>query len=331
MSPWPAPAPSARRWRCRRRQGGPARDALGARPAQAEAIARRRRERRLSSRRDAAAGDRGQLPTRPPSAPPTSSSSPLRRRRRAASRRRSPTNIPPGIPVVACAKGIEQGTGLLQTDIIAECLPGSCRPRFPGPALPRRSPRGLPTAVTIAASDIALAHALSRGARLRQFPPLCERRPRSAWSSAARSRTCSPSPAGIVAGRALGESARAALIARGLAEMMRLGAALGARAGDVHGPCRRRRPGADRDQRAFAQHRLRHGARPRRVASPSCCRRARRSRKAPIPRRSPRSSPRRHNVETPIIAAVAAIIAGRLTTSTRRSKLLGRPLKAETD
>ena len=177
--------------------------------------------------------------------------------------------IPPGIPVVACAKGIEQGTGLLQTDIIAECLPQALPAALSGPGFAEEIARGLPTAVT---SRRPTSRLRTRSAP--RSPPTASG-PMPATISigvelGGAVKNVLAIACGIIAGRGLGESARAALIARGLAEMMRLGAALGARAGDVHGPRRRRRPRADRDQRTSRNTRLRHGARPRRARWRSC-------------------------------------------------------------
>ena len=74
--------------------------------------------------------------------------------------------------------------------------------------------------------------------------------------------------AGISDGLGFGANTRVALITRGLAEMMRLGVALGARQGHVHGPRRARRPRADLHRRPVAQPPLRPGARRRQVDRP---------------------------------------------------------------
>ncbi|MEX0590989.1 MAG: 2-dehydropantoate 2-reductase N-terminal domain-containing protein, partial [Xanthobacteraceae bacterium] len=65
------------------------------------------------------------------------------------------------VPVIACAKGIEQGTGKFVSQILAESIP-SCRPAvLSGPSFAADVARGLPTAVTLAAGDESLALALA--------------------------------------------------------------------------------------------------------------------------------------------------------------------------
>ena len=136
--------------------------------------------------------------------------------------------IPAGIPVVATAKGIEQRSRKTQTEIIAEILPRSHPAALSGPGFAEEIARGFPTAVTIAAKNLDLAHALSAALATDTFRPYASDDLVGVELGGAIKNVLAIA-AGIVAGRALGESARAALIARGLAEMMRLGAALGAR------------------------------------------------------------------------------------------------------
>ncbi len=114
---------------------------------------------------------------------PTSCSSPCRPRRRATVAMLLAADGLAGKPVVACAKGIEAETGRLQSEIIAEVLPGARPAALSGPGFAEEIARDQPTAVTIAAADLALAHALCTRARRRFLPPLCQRRPRrrGAW------------------------------------------------------------------------------------------------------------------------------------------------------
>ncbi len=134
-----------------------------------------------------------------------------------------------GVAVVACAKGIERETGRLQAEIIAETLPGTRPAVLSGPGFAEEIARGLPTAVTIAAAELDLAHSLAAALASDSFRPYASDDLVGVELGGSIKNVLAIA-AGIVAGRALGESARAALIARGLAEMMRLGAALGARA-----------------------------------------------------------------------------------------------------
>ena len=72
-----------------------------------------------------------------------------------------------GTPLIACAKGIEHGTHKFMTEIIADCAPQAMPAILSGPSFAADVARGLPTAVTVAASNAklagALAHALNSG------------------------------------------------------------------------------------------------------------------------------------------------------------------------
>ena len=131
-------------------------------------------------------------------------------------------------PLVIGAKGIEQSTGQLLSEVIAEVLPQVQTAVLSGPSFAAEIARGLPAAVTLAtASETqgrALAHSLSH------FSFRCY------WSDDVAGAELGGAlknvyaiAAGIVAGKRLGASAHAALVTRGFAEMVRFGAALGAR------------------------------------------------------------------------------------------------------
>ena len=66
----------------------------------------------------------------------------------------------PAAPVVACAKGIERGTHRFMTEVITETIPDALPAILSGPNFADDVARGLPTAVTLAASDEKLAAAL---------------------------------------------------------------------------------------------------------------------------------------------------------------------------
>lgn len=138
-----------------------------------------------------------------------------------------------GTPLVVCAKGIEKGSGKLVTEILAEAAAGFEPAILSGPSFARDSAIGLPTAVTIAARmDIAerlqasLSHASFR-------PYASDDTIGVALGGAAKN--VYAIACGIVAGMGLGESARAALLARSFAELTRLGVALRARAETLMG------------------------------------------------------------------------------------------------
>jgi glycerol-3-phosphate dehydrogenase (NAD(P)+) len=132
------------------------------------------------------------------------------------------------IPVVACAKGIERGTHRFMTEVIEECLPGAVPAILSGPSFARDVARGLPTAVTLAAHDEAVAAALARALGSCAFRPYHSTDVRGVEIGGAAKNVLAIA-AGIVAGRGLGASAAAALTTRGFAELIRFGRAYGAR------------------------------------------------------------------------------------------------------
>src|ERR1700757_4144900 len=133
-----------------------------------------------------------------------------------------------GTPVVACAKGIESGTRKFMTEVIAECLPQAVPAILSGPGFAEDVARGLPTAVTLAAADEAVAQALARAVSSPTFRPYHSTDVRGVEIGGAAKNVLAIA-AGIVAGRKPGEGALAALPPRGFAELARFGRAFGAR------------------------------------------------------------------------------------------------------
>lgn len=133
-----------------------------------------------------------------------------------------------GVPVIACAKGIERGTHKFMTEIIAEALPGAMPAILSGPSFAIDVARGLPTAVTLACTDETLAAALSRALGSPTFRPYHSTDVRGVEIGGAAKNVLAIA-AGIVHGRKLGASATAALVTRGFAELARFGRAFGAR------------------------------------------------------------------------------------------------------
>jgi glycerol-3-phosphate dehydrogenase (NAD(P)+) len=133
-----------------------------------------------------------------------------------------------GTPIVICAKGIEQQTGLLLSEVAAEILPDRPLAVLSGPTFAGEVARGLPTAITLACGDPALGRALVQRLGRPTFRPYLSGDVIGAEIGGAVKNVLAIA-CGIVAGRNLGDNARAALITRGLAEMLRLGRAKGAR------------------------------------------------------------------------------------------------------
>jgi len=136
--------------------------------------------------------------------------------------------IPPGAILVLAAKGIEQKTGALLSEAIADALPLHPLAILSGPTFAAEVAKGLPTAVTVAARERGVAEAVALALGGRSFRPYASDDPVTAEIGGAVKNVIAIA-CGIVVGRGLGENARAALLTRGLAEMTRLGVAKGAK------------------------------------------------------------------------------------------------------
>lgn len=131
-------------------------------------------------------------------------------------------------PVIICTKGFEEETGKLMSDIASEELPDALPGVLAGPSFAGEIARGLPAAVMIAAEQevvgLRVANALgSRALRLYWSEDLLGAQVGGAVKNVLAI------AAGIVAGRELGDNARAGIITRGFAELMRFGIAMGAK------------------------------------------------------------------------------------------------------
>lgn len=132
-----------------------------------------------------------------------------------------------GQPVVLCAKGIEHATGKLLTEVLAEIACDSEPGILSGPSFARDVIAGLPTAVTVAAPGPVAARLQASLGHAGFRPYASEDLAGVALGGAAKN--VYAIGCGIVMGLGLGESARAALLARSFAELRRLAPALGAR------------------------------------------------------------------------------------------------------
>ncbi|MBA86379.1 NAD(P)H-dependent glycerol-3-phosphate dehydrogenase [Thalassobius sp. S69A] len=128
--------------------------------------------------------------------------------------------------LVACCKGVERGTGLLPTQIIADVLPGVRTAVLTGPSFADDIARGKPTALTLA-TDLPDGAALQEQLSTPAFRLYLSDDPVGAQLGGALKNVIALA-AGMVIGADLGESARAALMTRGFAEITRLAAAQGA-------------------------------------------------------------------------------------------------------
>jgi len=133
-----------------------------------------------------------------------------------------------GTPVVVCAKGIERGTKKFMHEVIAECAPAAAPAILSGPSFAADVARGLPTAVTLAAREEALARELVQAIGSPGLRPYHSTDVRGVEIGGAAKNVLAIA-AGVVAGRGLGASAMAALTTRGFAELVRFGKSYGAR------------------------------------------------------------------------------------------------------
>jgi glycerol-3-phosphate dehydrogenase (NAD(P)+) len=142
--------------------------------------------------------------------------------------------LAPRTPVVVCAKGIERGTKKFMTEVIAECAPNAEPAILSGPSFAADVARRMPTAVTLACGNAKLAGELARAIGSASFRPYHSTDVRGVEIGGAAKNVLAIA-AGIVAGRALGASAAAALTTRGFAELIRFGKAYGAKAETMMG------------------------------------------------------------------------------------------------
>ena len=122
--------------------------------------------------------------------------------------------------IVTCAKGIDKSSGRLLTDVLEEALPGHSISILSGPGFAADIARGLPTAMVVASPELAEAERIARavsGPSFRLYPST----DRTGVQLGGALKNVLAIACGIVEGAGLGDSARAALIARGLAEMSR--------------------------------------------------------------------------------------------------------------
>jgi glycerol-3-phosphate dehydrogenase (NAD(P)+) len=230
-----------------------------------------------------------------------------------------------GAAFVICAKGIEQGTHKFMSEVVAEEAPQVERAVLSGPSFAADVCRGLPTAVTLAATREALAQHLAEQLSSRTFRLYRSTDLRGVEIGGAVKNVLAIA-AGITAGRGLGASAQAALIARGFAELARLGAAWGARQetlmglsglGDLVLTC-----GSSQSRNYSLGEALGRGES---LAEGGHGKLA----EGAFTASALAEVARERGVELPICNAVAEILAGRISVGDAVESLLMRPLRAE--
>jgi glycerol-3-phosphate dehydrogenase (NAD(P)+) len=136
--------------------------------------------------------------------------------------------------LVACCKGIEQETGLGPTGIIADVIASATAAMLTGPSFAADIARGLPTALTLACVDAARGKALQQALTTPNLRIYRTTDTIGAELGGALKNVIAIA-CGAAMGAGLGESARAALVTRGFAEMSRMAVHLGAEVETLHG------------------------------------------------------------------------------------------------
>ena len=137
-------------------------------------------------------------------------------------------------PLVLCAKGMEAGTRRLVGEVARAAHPDAPIAVLSGPTFAHEVARGLPTAVTLACEDEGVRAALAERLAAPHFRPYASADVVGAEIGGAVKNVLAIG-CGVVEGAGLGQNARAALIARGFAEMTRFGLARGSRAETLAG------------------------------------------------------------------------------------------------
>lgn len=133
-----------------------------------------------------------------------------------------------GTPVVTCSKGIERGTCLLMPQVLTETLPGTPVAVMSGPSFAHDLAADRAAGVTLACPDGALGERLASAIGTPRFRVYLTDDVTGAALGGVLKNVIAIA-CGVAMGKKLGESARATLFARALAEMARLGVAMGAR------------------------------------------------------------------------------------------------------
>ncbi len=231
--------------------------------------------------------------------------------------------------LVLCAKGIEAGTGRLMADVAAEAAPSSQIAVLSGPTFAHEVAAGLPTAVTLACSGgeeqwRRLAPAISRPTLRPYYSDDLIGAEIGGAVKNVLAIAC-----GVVDGLGLGQNARAALIARGYAEMVRFGLARGGRPETLAGLC-----GlgdlvltcSSTSSRNFSLGKALGEGMSAAEALDGKSSVAEGAHTAPVLA----DLARRDDIDMPIALAVAGILAGTISARAAVGQLLSRPLRAET-
>lgn len=133
----------------------------------------------------------------------------------------------PGVPALICSKGVERGTCMLMSEVVADCLDDIPIASLGGPTFAKEIASDLPAAATLACADLDVAKGLAAALSTTNFRAYVTTDIVGAQLGGATKNVLAIA-CGIVIGKGLGENARAALVTRGLVEINKLGLVLGA-------------------------------------------------------------------------------------------------------
>jgi glycerol-3-phosphate dehydrogenase (NAD(P)+) len=231
------------------------------------------------------------------------------------------------IPIIIAAKGIEENSLALPSSIVNEILPGHPIAILSGPTFATQVAKDQPTAMTLACADSGLGAQLAEAISSRAFRPYVSNDIIGAQIGGAIKNVLAIA-CGIATGCGMGENARAALITRGMAEMMRLASAMGAKnetlmglsgLGDLILTC-----SSPQSRNMSLGMALGEGAKLEDIlASRSSVTEGVTTAAAAL------ALAERYNVDMPIVEAVDAILNHGASVTSSIEALLARPLKAE--
>lgn len=237
-------------------------------------------------------------------------------------------HVPPGVPIVSVTKGVENGTLLRPTEILQEVL-GSDHSYavLSGPTIADELARGLPATATAACEDQTLAEQIQEAFTTPMFR-VYTNTDLAGVELAGAMKNVIAIAAGAIDGIGAGDNAKAALIARGLAEIKRLGLAMGAQETTFAGlsglgdlvttcisPMGRNRSFGERIGKGMSAREALQATRSVVEGVTTC--------------RSIVELADRYNVEMPITEAVFDVIQDRLNVKQAITALMTRSLKAE--
>lgn len=231
-------------------------------------------------------------------------------------------------PLVLCAKGIEQSSGRLPADIIWDVRANQVTAALSGPSFAVDVVTGKPTAVTLASNSLELSQSLCQMLASPLFRPYASEDLVGVEIGGALKNVTAVC-CGIAAGRGLGASAGAALMARGFSEMVRYGIAHGAQAetfmglsgfGDLVLTC------SGQQSRNFS---FGHGLGANQLSIDDALEGRIPLAEGAFTARVAAATARAKNLDLPILQTVSDILDGQIDIDAAIHRLLERPLKTE--